>query len=347
MQGGVAIAGLPPVVIPVFVSNLGCPHRCVFCDQTQFSPPVRPQDIPEHVERFLSGARSSRSRRRILGFFGGSFTGIEPGLLHAYLEVARDLIAAGTIHAAKASTRPDMVSEDVLDLLLAAGFEELEIGVQSMDDAVLAASARGHTRDDSIRACSLVRASGMRLGIQLMPGLPCEDNLSFRRTVDAVTGLGPDAARVYPAVVLEGTPLQALYLGGGYEPLSLDDALARTLHAVLRLEAQGCSILRMGLPQSASLRVVAGPFHESFGFLVRARAFRVMAMRAIDALGRDCMLSVNPRDVPELVGFRRQTLRELNFMYSFDDTIPRGTIRARAGSESTCIQLQDILEYIP
>ena len=347
MQGGIEIARISPVVIPVFVSNLGCRHRCIFCDQGQFSPPVRPGDIPGLVETFLSGCANSPSRRRILGFFGGSFTGIKPGLLRSYLDVTRSLIADGTIHAAKASTRPDMVSDEVLDLLLTAGFEELEIGVQSMDDAVLAASGRGHTREDSIRACRQVRESGMRLGIQLMPGLPGEDAHSFRRTVDDAVCLRPHTARIYPTVVLKNTLLEELYLGGGYEPLSLDEAVDRALHAVLRLQAHGCTILRIGLPQSPSLEVTAGPFHECLGFLVRARAYRMMASKAMHTLGKDCMLAVNPRDVPELIGHRRQNLSDLNFLYSFDETIPRGTIRGTSGSESTCIQLQDILEYIP
>lgn len=346
MQGGAAISGLPPVVIPVFVSNLGCSHRCVFCDQGQFSAPVRPEEVPSVVERFLSGCASAASRRRILGFFGGSFTGIETGLLRAYLEVTRDLLDSGCIHAAKASTRPDMVSEEILTLLSRSGFEELEIGIQSMDDAVLATSARGHTADDSTRACALVRTSGLRLGIQLMPGLPGEDARSFRRTLDAAVGLEPDTARIYPVVVLEGTPLETLHRRGVYEPLSLDEAVDRALYAALRLESRGCTILRMGLPASPSLRVAAGPFHHCFGFLVRARAYRMMARRAIETLGEGCALEVNPRDVPELVGYRRRTADELDFLYSFNETIPRGTIRAHAGSESACIQLQDILEYI-
>lgn len=346
MQGGIEIAGLPPVVIPVFISNLGCPHRCLFCDQRQFSPPVQPDEIPLVVERFIDGCASGRSRRRILGFFGGSFTGMEPRFLRDYLEVTRGLVDDGHIHAAKASTRPDMVTEEVIDLLWRSGFEELEIGVQSMDDAVLAASARGHTSDDSVRACTLVRTSGMRLGIQLMPGLPGEGIPSFRRTVDEVLRLRPHTARIYPTVVLEGTALENLHRLGDYEPLTLEEAVDRALHAAIRLETQGCTILRMGLPQSPALKVASGPFHPCFGFLVRARAYRFMAARAISILGEGCRLVVNPRDVPELVGYRRGTARELNFSYSFDETIPRGTIRGDAAPESTCIQLQDILEYI-
>jgi len=346
MQGGIEIAGLSPVVIPVFVTNLGCAHRCVFCDQGQFALPMPPGDVAAHVDEFIAHCRPGSARRRILGFYGGSFTGMKDGLLEGYLDVTRGLITQGRIHAAKASTRPDMVSKHTLCRLHEAGFEELEIGIQSMDDAVLEASSRGHTSVDAIRACALVKESGMRLGVQLMPGLPGEDIRSFKQTLAEVVKLKPDTARIYPTVVLAGTGLEELYLSGKYLPLPLDEAVRRALYGSIMLEGEGCTILRMGLPPSPGLKIIAGPYHKSFGFLVRSLGYRMMAQQMVDELGTGCELSVHSRAIPELVGYRRSTLKELRFSFSFDDTLPRGYIRAYGSRESACIQLQDILEYI-
>jgi len=305
-----------------------------------------PEHVAVHVGEFLSHCRSAGERRRILAFFGGSFTGIGHDLLEGYLDVTRTLIAQGHIHSAKASTRPDMVSQDILDRLGQAGFDELEIGIQSMDDVVLEASSRGHTRKDAAEACNLVKKSGMRLGVQVMPGLPGEDIKSFKQTVDEVLKLHADTARIYPTVVLAGTTLEELYRSGDYQPLSLDEAVSRTLYAAIRLENAGSTILRMGIPSSSRLKVIAGPYHASFGFLVRASGYRIMAGRIVSKLGKGCEMKVSSRDIPELVGYRRSTLKDLNFSFSFDDTLPRGYISAVASRESACIQLQDILEYI-
>jgi histone acetyltransferase (RNA polymerase elongator complex component) len=239
-----------------------------------------------------------------------------------------------------------MVSEDILDMLRKSGFAELEIGIQSMDDAVLNKSERGHTKEDAIQACMLVKRSGMKLGIQLMPGLPGEDIQGFRQSIDEVLEIGPDHARIYPTVVLAGTRLEDMYHRGEYLPLTLDEAVHRTLYAVIRLENAGCTILRMGIPAARGLRITAGPYHDSFGFLVRARGYRIMAQRLMSVLGPNCELKVHSTVIPELVGYERSTLRELKFSYSFDDTLPRGYIRAYGSRESSCIQLQDILEYI-
>jgi histone acetyltransferase (RNA polymerase elongator complex component) len=346
MQGGIAIAGLSPVVVPVFVSNVGCPHRCIFCDQRQFSDPVSPQDVPGIVSDFIASCDKAEERLRLIAFYGGTFTGIEEHLLEKYLDAASSLYNQGVIHGVKASTRPDMVSEEILGRLKRAGFVELELGAQSMDDRVLIASQRGHRAEHTIRASHLIKEAGMKLGIQIMPGLPGEDRQSFLKTVDAVDRLNPDNARIYPTVVLGGTGLEKLYERGDYTPLDLDEALSRSLYAYTRLKKSGTAILRMGLPPSSRLEIVAGPYHESFGFLVKARAFRIMAENLMHETGAGAQFVVHPRDIPELVGYRRQNIEDLHFSYSFDEQIPRGYIQAKGASERGCLQLQDIIEYI-
>lgn len=346
MQGGPEIPGLSPVVIPVFVSHLGCPHRCVFCDQTQFSPPEAPDRIPGLVSNFLAGCRRPGERRRILAFYGGSFTGVEPSLLEGYLREARRLVEEGVIHGVKASTRPDMISQETLERCREAGFVEMEIGVQSMDDEVLRASRRGHGASEVIRAARLVRARGLKLGIQLMPGLPGEDRPSFVRTVQEAMLLEPDHVRLYPAVVLEGTALERAYRCGEYAPLDLDEAILRCLHGYARFTGAGCRVLRMGLPPSENLAVAAGPYHPCFGFLVKARGYRIMASVLGQRFGKDLHLEVNPGSVPELLGYKVENIQEMGFAYSFDPRLPRDYVKARGTSERGCLQLKDIIEYI-
>lgn len=336
----------PPIVIPIFVSNLGCPHRCIFCDQRQFSEPALPEDIPEIVRRYISFSSSSRDRKKLIAFYGGSFTGIDSTLFDRYLDIASALVKEGVVDALKASTRPDMVSKEILNRLIDAGFEELELGVQSMDDRVLEASLRGHTGSDTIKASGLIKRSGLKVGIQIMPGLPGEDRASFRHTVDTMTELKPDTARIYPTVVMAGTVLEKLYLRGHYRPLSLDEAILRSLFAYINLTDCGSKVLRVGIPQSDRLNIVAGPFHPAFGFLVRSRAYRIMVERLIERLGPGITVCVNPKRLPELLGLKRENIRELEFSYKVESRLEQDSVSVRTMAENTCLCFKDIIGFL-
>ncbi len=344
-----------PIVIPVFVSNLGCPHRCVFCDQTQYSLPVPPENIKDYALSFISGCRVPQERQRILAFYGGSFTGIEEGLFNSYLEAGNSLLQEGVIHGLKASTRPDMVNEETLLKLKEAGFFELEIGAQSMDDRVLSASKRSHTAEDTRNAADQVKASGLKFGIQIMPGLPGEDRESFINTVENVCKMKPDTARIYPTVVVKGTRLESMYEKGVFKPLTLDAAVRMALYAYIRLKAAGARILRTGVPLEG-LNIVAGPAHPSFGFLIRSLAFKLMVQKALGRVndaapagteeGDAATVCVNPHDLQELIGYRRENITSLRFGYTLDDSVQRGQIIIRSGKESACFNFEDILNHI-
>lgn len=346
MQGGIEIAELSPIVIPVFVSHLGCPHRCIFCDQRQFSEPVFPEDVPDLVHAFIKGCSRPDERKRIIAFYGGSFTGIDSLLFERYLEEAHELVHAGIVHGIKASTRPDMVTDDRISMCRKAGFVEMEVGAQSLDDSVLNASRRGHGSEDTVKAAYIIKEAGMRLGIQIMPGLPGEDRESYRHTVEEVVSLQPDVIRIYPTVVIEGTALEGLYRCGDYTPLDLEEAVERCLFGYIRFSQIGCRVLRMGLPQPESVRIVAGPRHPSFGFLVKAKAYRIMAGILMERYGNDVQFEIHPLDIPELLGYKRENVKDLCFSYSFDHRLPRGYIRVKGESERGCLQPKDIIEYI-
>jgi elongator complex protein 3 len=69
-------------------------------------------------------------------------------------------------------TKPDWCLEEHLDRMLAYGATRVEIGLQALDDGVLAATHRGHTLEDSRRSMQLARDAGFKVCVHMMPGLP-------------------------------------------------------------------------------------------------------------------------------------------------------------------------------
>ena len=73
-------------IVPVFVPHVGCPHRCVFCDQRTISGQTEAAG-PETVQEALRSAQAVSAWAE-LAFYGGSFTGISPEMQTELLEAA-------------------------------------------------------------------------------------------------------------------------------------------------------------------------------------------------------------------------------------------------------------------
>ena len=58
-----------------------------------------------------------------------------------------------------------------LQLLQQHGVRLVELGVQSLDDRVLAAAERGHTAAQVVPAVALLKRFGFQVGLQLMVGM--------------------------------------------------------------------------------------------------------------------------------------------------------------------------------
>lgn len=118
---------------------------------------------------------------------------------------------------------PDYIDEEILNLLKRYRVRTVELGIQSMDDGVLAASRRGHTAADTRRACGLIRRYGFELVGQMMIGLPDSDETSETETARAICDMGAMGARIYPTVVFRGTALADMAARGEYTPLVAGD----------------------------------------------------------------------------------------------------------------------------
>jgi histone acetyltransferase (RNA polymerase elongator complex component) len=118
-----------------------------------------------------------------------------------------------------------------------------------------------------------------------MPGLPGETRASALRSAVQASEMDPSAVRIYPAVVLKNTPLERLFSAGEYTPLSLEEAVELCKDLYHLFSSRTIPVIRMGLHPLAPGRldsVIAGPYHPSFGFLVKSRARRELMAACID-----------------------------------------------------------------
>ncbi|MEJ5242364.1 MAG: radical SAM protein [Desulfomicrobiaceae bacterium] len=273
---------IPLRLVPVFLPFAGCPQRCLYCHQAAQTGqrPVSSADVLGRVEHALSQVQGPAS----VGLYGGSFTALPEALQRQVLEcVLRHMDTWGARGQVRLSTRPDAVSPQLLGRLRRWGVDVVELGVQSFDSAVLARSGRGYTGAQAHAACRMVHDAGLGLGIQLLPGLPGHTQAHWQEDVERTLAAAPKVVRIYPCVVVEGTPLARLHAEGRYRPWELQATVELVAEALPRLWRRGIRVIRVGLAPQPGFLLQAGPWHPALGNMARSVAMARMLTRAVGA----------------------------------------------------------------
>ena len=333
------------LIIPVFIPHQGCPQNCLFCNQVSISgQSIGVEEDAQLVESTVTLwlGRSRRQEHTQVAFYGGSFTCLDTRRQERLLNAVQPFIATGKVQSIRLSTRPDCIDETVCDFLKEKNVSTVELGVQSLDNAVLQASWRGHDAADSLRAAEIIQHAGLELGIQLMPGLPKETGRSWISTVKQVVRIKPGCVRVYPTLVIGGAALAKDYGDGAYSPLTMNQAIAYCCKAKELFDAAGIKVLRMGLQAADNLekQLIAGPYHPAFGEMVTARHWLKRSRRILHAspANSNTVFTLSDRDVSAFVGPKRCNINRLEalmrrdqmkktFTFKTDMNFARGTLK--------------------
>ncbi len=302
--------------IPVFVPHIGCPFDCVFCNQKHITGVLKDLEgsqireiIDEHLKTIPEGAYKE------IAFFGGSFTGIEENLREEYLKIAYEYIKGGQVSGIRLSTRPDYIDENILDQLKKYGVTSIELGVQSMDKEVLAASNRGHTPNDVKKAAKLIKEYGFELGLQMMTGLPLDTKEKSLKTADEIIALAPDTVRIYPTLVIKDTRLEEMYESGEYLPQKLNDAVELSAELLKKFRRKNINVIRIALMTTDEIspggKLVAGPFHSAFRELVESAIYYSEIEKELKNSGeKSVVIEVNPSEISKVIGNKRSNIEK-------------------------------------
>jgi histone acetyltransferase (RNA polymerase elongator complex component) len=308
--------------IPIFIPHLGCPYDCIYCDQKKIAAQYHVPDSKQLVNTIEEHLKTIPLEARVeVAFFGGNFTAVDRKIQENYLGLVQPYLQRGRVHSIRVSTRPDCIDEPALDLLANYGVKMIELGVQSLSDKVLQASARNYKSEDVYKSSHLVKERQFDLGIQLMIGLPQDSLKQDIETTHKVIELQPQAVRIYPTLVIADTPLEDMFNRGEFKPLSLDEAVYTCKEMLLLFQKENIKVIRMGLYPGEELRregvVKTGPFHSSFGELVEQEIFKEQARLAITRYFKqygyrtDIDLYVHPRDLSKMVGSKKRNRLDL------------------------------------
>ncbi|MGD9101254.1 MAG: radical SAM protein, partial [Anaerolineae bacterium] len=245
------LSGVAPVT--VLTASAPCPGECIFCPDDARMPKSYLADEPgamrglyHQFDPFQQTAARIRALENIghptdkieLLVLGGTWSAYKDDYQEWFVRRCLDAMnerPASSLRQAQTwneiaphrnvglviETRPDRVTPEEVLRLRRLGVTKVQLGVQSLDDAILVANQRGHSVEQTRQAVRLLRLGGFKIAVHWMPNLlgvtPESDRGDFRRLWDD-PALRPDELKIYPCVLLAGTALHEHWQRGAYRP---------------------------------------------------------------------------------------------------------------------------------
>jgi elongator complex protein 3 len=120
-------------------------------------------------------------------------------------------------------TKPDWAMESHCEDMLRYGCTRLEVGVQTLHEDCLRKTNRGHTLEETKRSFQVMKDMCFKINAHMMLGLPASTlEIDQQSLVDLfnLPEYRPDMLKIYPCLVVKGTPLFSMYKLGKFQPIS-------------------------------------------------------------------------------------------------------------------------------
>ena len=224
----------------VYVHVPFCRTRCRYCAFYSGEPVALLEDYPRLVEAEIDIAQRSGSPRgpaRTVYFGGGTPSLLPPeGASRILRAVER---AWGIEPDAEVSMEINPGGSTDLPALRAAGVTRASVGVQCLDDGLLAFLGRSHTAHEARSAVDRAIQTGFSsVGVDLLYGIPGLGPRVLAQWAGELADLGTSHVSAYSLEIHEGTSLAS----EGFEPASSDEEEAQWLVLCQELEARGLGI---------------------------------------------------------------------------------------------------------
>jgi hypothetical protein len=190
----------------------GCRSHCTFCFYPRSSSVLRSLDVPLSAS-LVAGLRDRGAREVVF---------LDPTFNHRpEFEPLLDALARENRERALtffAEVRAEGLTPVHARKLKQAGFDRLEIGLQSVNRETLKRVRRGGSPDKVAEAARMLHGEGIELLVDLIVGLPGDTPDDVLRGMDFLERNGLAAeAQVFPLSLLPGTAMRATALEDGVE----------------------------------------------------------------------------------------------------------------------------------
>ena len=193
-----------------FVSLPFCPTKCAYCSFITAPIDKTRHFLPEYLtclEKEISASKDQIKRLRSTYIGGGTPFALDTPELERVLKALIPLNPAEKEYTVEAG-RPDVFSEEKLQLLKTYGVNRICINPQTFSDETLRAIGRKHTVKDFYHAYEMSEKYGFSVNIDLIAGLEGETVESFQKGIEQACALGADNITVHCLCLKSGAKLK-------------------------------------------------------------------------------------------------------------------------------------------
>lgn len=214
-------------------ARVTCPNRdgkidtrgCIFCSaggSGDFAA-NRVKPIAEQIEEAKARVSAKVKNGKYIAYFQ-SFTNTY-GDVEYLRETFLEAIAPDDIVALSIGTRPDCLSDEVLEMLQELNEIKsvwVELGLQTIHEETAKYIRRGYPLSVYDEAVARLKKIGVQIIVHVILGLPGETVSEMKETVDYVVRSGADGIKLQLLHVLKGTDLCSDYEAGKFEVMDFD-----------------------------------------------------------------------------------------------------------------------------
>ncbi|MEM0475788.1 MAG: tRNA uridine(34) 5-carboxymethylaminomethyl modification radical SAM/GNAT enzyme Elp3, partial [Candidatus Norongarragalinales archaeon] len=297
--------------VAIMTKPAPCPGRCTYCPTAPNAPKSYTGEEPAALRAkqndFDAGKQVTARLAQLeaighepskceLIVMGGTFAALAPQYQRSFVKNAFDAFNGKPSKTLKAAqklnekarqrvtglvfeTRPDYCDAAQVRRFIELGGTRIEIGVQSLDEAVLRKVKRGHGLKEVTAATKNCKDAFLKVTYHVMPGLystPEGDAAQFEKLFSDER-FKPDGLKIYPCLVIPGTQLYDEWRAGRFKPYDTQTA-ARAIALCKKFVPRYCRIMRVD--RDIPVRRIAAGVDKS--------NLREIAQKELRALGGEC-----------------------------------------------------------
>jgi oxygen-independent coproporphyrinogen-3 oxidase len=191
-----------------------CPTTCLYCSFTSYPISLWRERVEEYLgalEREIDAAAALYKDKILDTVYigGGTPSALSAPQLERLVRKLRITFDFSTVQEFTVEAgRADSITEEKLQVLYEQGVTRISVNPQTMKQETLQLIGRQHTVEQVVEAFALARKAGFdNINMDIILGLPGENEADVSQTIAAIEALAPDALTVHSLAVKRASKL--------------------------------------------------------------------------------------------------------------------------------------------